>query len=91
MKVNPALFFSKKLKSIKILNIKKTQKQTSKHLRQCGISNVSFTSFKSLTLNLLTTTIFAPPSNARIWQMGFNSAFKGLQAHTISSLNKISL
>jgi hypothetical protein len=31
-----------------------------------------------LTLNLLTTTIVAPPSNARKWQMGFNSAFKGL-------------
>ena len=32
----------------------------------------------SLTLNLLTTTIVAPPSNASKWQMGFNSAFKGL-------------
>jgi hypothetical protein len=32
-----------------------------------------------LTLNLLTTTIVAPPSNARKWQMGFNSAFKGLK------------
>ena len=31
-----------------------------------------------LTLNLLTTTIAAPPSNASKWQMGFNSAFKGL-------------
>ena len=31
-----------------------------------------------LTLNLLTTTRFAPPSNARKWQMGLNSAFKGL-------------
>jgi len=31
-----------------------------------------------LTLNLLTTAIFAPPSNASKWQMGFNSAFKGL-------------
>jgi len=31
-----------------------------------------------LTLNLLTTTIVAPPSNANKWQMGFNSAFKGL-------------
>jgi len=31
-----------------------------------------------LTLNLLTTTIGAPPSNASKWQMGFNSAFKGL-------------
>jgi hypothetical protein len=32
----------------------------------------------SLTLNLITTTIAAPPSNARKWQMGFNLAFKGL-------------
>jgi hypothetical protein len=32
----------------------------------------------SLTLNLLTTTIVAPPSNASKWQMRFNSAFKGL-------------
>jgi len=31
-----------------------------------------------LTLNLLTTTIVAPPRNASKWQMGFNSAFKGL-------------
>ena len=34
-----------------------------------------------LTLNLLTTTIVAPPSNASKWQMGFNSAFKGLIHH----------
>ena len=33
---------------------------------------------ESLTLNLLTTTIVALPSNASKWQMGFNSAFKGL-------------
>jgi len=31
-----------------------------------------------LTLNLLTTTIVALPSNSRKWQMGFNPAFKGL-------------
>jgi len=31
-----------------------------------------------LTLNLLTTTIVALPSNASKWLMGFNSAFKGL-------------
>jgi hypothetical protein len=31
-----------------------------------------------LTLNLLTTTMVAPPNNASKWQMGFNSAFKGL-------------
>src|SRR5215510_2703639 len=34
------------------------------------------TCFGALTLNLLTTTIVAPPSNASKWQMGFNSAFK---------------
>ena len=32
----------------------------------------------TLTLNLLMTTIVAPPSNASKWQMGFNSAFKGM-------------
>ena len=32
----------------------------------------------TLTLKLLTTTILAPPSNASKWQMGFNSAFKGM-------------
>ena len=39
-----------------------------------------FCYFRVLTLNLLTTTIVAPPSNASKWQMGFNSAFKGLKA-----------
>jgi hypothetical protein len=34
---------------------------------------------EKLTLNLLTSTIVAPPSNARKRQMGFNSAFKGLR------------
>jgi len=34
---------------------------------------------RSLTLNLLTTTIVAPPSNASKWQIEFNSAFKGLR------------
>ena len=37
-----------------------------------------YTKISPLTLNLLTTTIVAPPSNASKWQMGFNSAFKGL-------------
>ena len=36
------------------------------------------TIYSPLTLNLLTTTIVAPPSNTSKWQMGFNSAFKGL-------------
>jgi len=34
---------------------------------------------RGLTLNLLTTTIVGPLSNASKWQMGFNSAFKGLR------------
>jgi hypothetical protein len=42
------------------------------------ILNVKVKVFMCLTLNLLTTTIVAPPSNASKWQMGFNSAFKGL-------------
>jgi hypothetical protein len=33
-----------------------------------------------LTLNLLTTTLVAPPRNASKWQMGFNSTFKVLMA-----------
>jgi hypothetical protein len=32
----------------------------------------------ALTLNLLTSTIVALPSNAIKWQMGFNSAFQVL-------------
>ena len=32
-----------------------------------------------LTLNLLTTTIVAPPINVSKWQMGFNSVFEGLK------------
>ena len=35
----------------------------------------------NLTLNLLTSTIVAPSSNASKWQMGFNSAFKELSEH----------
>ena len=31
-----------------------------------------------LTLRPLTSYIYGAPSNASIWQMGFNSAFKGL-------------
>ena len=43
-----------------------------------GILIIFYFMNKQLTLNLLTTTIVAPPSNASKWQMGFNSAFKGL-------------
>ena len=39
---------------------------------------------RALTLNLLTTTIVAPPSNASKWQIGFNSAFKGLRVNCMS-------
>jgi len=38
---------------------------------------------RQLTLNLLTITIVAPPSNASKWQMGFNSAFKGLMKYVL--------
>jgi hypothetical protein len=41
--------------------------------------NVVASAHLLLTLNLLTTTIVALPSNASKWQMGFNSAFKGLR------------
>ena len=44
----------------------------------------------NLTLNLPTTTIVAPPSNASKWQMGFNSAFKGLNMTKINN-NKVFL
>ena len=47
--------------------------------RFCGSSwLILVTVLIVLTLNLLTTTIVAPPSNDSKWQMGFNSAFKGL-------------
>ena len=39
-----------------------------------------------LNLNLLTTTIVALPSNGIKWQMGFNSAFKGLSCADINVL-----
>src|SRR5215475_3916071 len=41
------------------------------------IYDISRLRVNPLTINLLMTTIFAPPSNASKWQMGFNSAFKG--------------
>jgi hypothetical protein len=39
----------------------------------------------TLTLNPLTTTIVAPPTNVSKWQMGFNSAFKGLNCSLIET------
>ena len=41
--------------------------------------NSAFKGLSYVNLNLLTTTIVAPPSNAGKWQMGFNSAFEGLK------------
>ena len=35
--------------------------------------------YLSLTLTLLTWTIWRAPTNASKWRMGFNSAFKGLK------------
>jgi hypothetical protein len=59
-----------------------------------NISNLSteykkcvFKYISSLTLNLLTTTIVAPPSNASKWQIGLNSVFKGLMALKIESFH----
>jgi len=40
-----------------------------------------------LTLNLLTTTIVAPPINASKWRMGFNSAFKGFATKGIENVS----
>ena len=49
--------------------------------RFCHVFIFYASSFEAvkLTLNLLRITIVAPPSNASKWQMGFNSAFKGLR------------
>ena len=49
--------------------------------------NIYFNTFAAsyLTLNLLTTTIVAPPVNASKWQMGFNSAFKGLNTQGLNN------
>jgi hypothetical protein len=46
-------------------------------LRHCACPH-NIHVYCSLTINLLTTTIVAPPSNASKWQMGFNLASKGL-------------
>ena len=54
---------------------------------QCVISSL----FGILTLNLLTNTIVAPPSNASKWQMGFNSAFKGLKYSLITPWSRVLL
>jgi hypothetical protein len=45
----------------------------------------------SLTLILLTWTIWRAPTNASKWRMGFNSAFKGLITIQQLSLLTVSL
>ena len=52
--------------------------QAAHHSPNLMLWNAIFCICLALTLSLLTTTIIAPPSNASKWQMGFNSAFKGL-------------
>jgi hypothetical protein len=42
-----------------------------------------FPSWPILTLNLLTWRIWWAPNNASKWQMGFNSAFKGLTQYVL--------
>ena len=53
------------------------------HITGNSVQVCNFMAEGALTLNLLTTTIVAPPSNASKWQMGFNSAFKGLNTAKI--------
>jgi len=53
-------------------------KQVSKYVLPSALDREQLVRLRPLTLNLLTTTIVATPSNASKWQMGFNSAFKGL-------------
>jgi len=40
-------------------------------------------------INLLTATTVVPPSNASKWQMGFNSAFKGLNIFYFVSMRSM--
>jgi hypothetical protein len=49
----------------------------------------AFSSFATLTLILLTWTIWRAPTNASKWRMGFNSAFKGLKIVTWSLISKL--
>jgi hypothetical protein len=52
------------------------------HDHKAWINLFKMAADSTLTLNLLTTTIVAPPSNGSKWQMGFNSAFKGWRCHS---------
>ena len=71
-----------KVEKIQGLNLPGTLRVTS----ACRGTPLLFFFFTYLTLNLLTTTIVAPPSNASKWQMGFNSAFKGLMIMLLAQI-----
>ena len=77
-----------------MLLIQRSLQNTKMHcvgrMRNFGILNVVMRKYRidwALTLKLLTTTIVAPPSNASKWQMGFNSAFKGLKCQLRTSVS----
>ena len=50
-----------------------------------GPNSAQYTVWKILTLILLTRRIWWAPYNASKWQMGFNSAFKGLKSMRITT------
>jgi len=58
-------------------NLQSHEEEVPKHSKPLHLE-AACTMNSCLTLNLLTTTIVAPPSNVSKWKMGFNSAFKGL-------------
>jgi hypothetical protein len=55
-------------------------------MKHCHVLVITGQCVPTLTLNPLTSTIVAHRSNASKWQMGFNSAFKGLNAKNPSLL-----
>jgi hypothetical protein len=55
------------------------------YVGSCSLTFRDSPSVPSLTLNLLTITIVALPSNASKWQMGFNSAFKWLTLNLLTT------
>ena len=52
------------------------------------IYDISSLRVNDLTLILLTWRKWLTPNNASKWQMGFNSAFKGLRDHSSSTSPK---